>query len=207
MPTERAESGEPGSVSRWIPALQRGDQRAVQALWEYCFEPLARLAAARLRGAPCRAGDGEDVAVEAFLSFCTDVQEPGRFPDLASRANLMRLLVRFTICKAFDFRAREDRRHQAVRGDSVLSAAIEYHAGEESPPEFQAQVASLLRKLPDQDLRAIAHLRMEGHTNAEIARQLHCSRSTVELKVARIRGYWKADWADLKGQTNEEEPA
>jgi hypothetical protein len=27
----------------------------------------------------------------------------------------------------------------------------------------------------------------------------------VELKVARIRGYWKADWADLKGESEREE--
>ncbi len=203
---ERPEPKEPGSVTRRIPDLRRGDQRAVQALWEYVFEPLARIAQARLRGAPCRVGDGEDVAVEAFLSFCRDVQKEDRFPDLSSRDNLMRLLVRFTVCKAFDFIDREGRRHNAVRGDSALGeVGFECHQGEEPPAEFQAQVADLLAKLPDEELRRIARLRMEGHSNAEIAAALDRGLSTVELKLARIRAYWKADWAELKGQSEEDQ--
>jgi DNA-directed RNA polymerase specialized sigma24 family protein len=199
MTTGHPHSGEAGSVTRWLPGLRRGDQDAIAALWERYFEPLARIAEARLPGV-ARAGDGEDVAVDAFLSFCRDVQEEGRFPDLASRDNLMRLLVRFTICKAFDFRAREGRRHQAVRGESgVGEAGFECHADDAPPAEFQAQVADLLAKLPDGELREVALLRMEGHTTAEIAARLQRGRATIERKLSHIRGYWKADWADLRG--------
>ena len=202
MTAERPNTGGPGSVTRWIPGLQRGDRRAIQALWEHYFEPMVRLAQARLRGAPCQ-DVAEDVAVEAFLSFCSDVQRPGHFPDLCSRENLLRLLLRFTVCKAFDFRAREERRHRIVRGESALGeAGFEVHAGREPPPEFQAQVASLLAKLPDDEpeLREVALLRMEGRTNQEIAAVQDCGVSTVERKLSRIRGYWKADWAALHGE-------
>jgi hypothetical protein len=44
------------------------------------------------------------------------VQKEGRFPDLSGRDNLMRLLVRFTVCRALDFRTREERL-RFVRGD------------------------------------------------------------------------------------------
>jgi DNA-directed RNA polymerase specialized sigma24 family protein len=197
---EHPNVGEPGSVTRWISGLPRGDQQAIQALWEHYFEPLARIAQARLRGAPCRASDGEDIAVEAFLSFCRNAQQEGRFPELFNRDNLMRLLVRFTVCKAFDFCAREGRRHRAVRGDSALGeAGFECHPGEEPPAEFQVQVADLLAKLPTEELRQIARLRMEGYTNAEIASMIKCSVAKIERKLAHIRGYWKADWADLRG--------
>jgi hypothetical protein len=84
---------------------------------------MVRVAEARLRGAPCRAGSAEDIAVAAFLGFCADVQRPGQFPDLSNRDNLLRLLFRFTVCEAADFRAREIRRHKAVRGDSALGEA------------------------------------------------------------------------------------
>jgi DNA-directed RNA polymerase specialized sigma24 family protein len=192
-------------VTRWLPGLQRGNQHAIAALWQRCFAPLARVAQARLRGA-CRAGDGEDIAVEAFLSFCAAAREQGRFPQLSSRDNLMRLLVRFTVYKAFDFRAREVRRHQAVRGESALGeAGFDCHPGDAPPPEFQAQVADLLARLPDDELRQIARLRMEGHTNAEIASVLNRCVSGIELKVARIRGYWKADWAERKGESEKED--
>ena len=123
MTAERPDSRQPGSVTQWIPGLRQGDQRAIQVLWEHYFEPLARLAEARLRGCPGGAGNGEDVAVEAFLSFCADARRDGHFPDLSRRTNVMRLLVRFTVCKAFDFRARQVRRHRVVLGESALGEA------------------------------------------------------------------------------------
>jgi DNA-directed RNA polymerase specialized sigma24 family protein len=205
MAAERPVTEKPGSVTPRIPDLQRGDKRAVQVLWEHYYEQLVRIAAARLRGAPCRAGDGEDIAVEAFLGFCAEIQK-GRFTDLASRDNLIRLLVRFTIFEAFDFSKREKRRHEAVRGDSALGeAGFTCLPGDEPPPELQAQLADLLAKLPDEELRAVARLRLAGYTNAQIAEELHGSVSAVELKLALIRKYWKADWAELKGENEPEE--
>jgi DNA-directed RNA polymerase specialized sigma24 family protein len=205
MTAEQPDGGDAGSVTRWIPGLRRGDRGAVQALWERYFGPLARIAEARLHGAPRRAGDGEDAAVEVLLGFCRDVQKEGHFPDLSGRDNLMRLLVRFTVCRALDFRTREERRRRSVRGDSALrEAGFEPHPGREPPPELQAQVADLLDKLPNEELREVARLRMEGHTNAEIAAKRCCCVSTVELKLARIRGYLKADWANLIGESEED---
>jgi DNA-directed RNA polymerase specialized sigma24 family protein len=165
---------------------------------------MVRVAEGRLRGAPCWADAAEDVAVEAFLSFCRNAQREGHFPDLRGRDNLVRLLMRFIVYKAYDVYAREVRRRQVLRGESALgSAGFEPHAGREPPPEFEAQVASLLAKLPE-ELRAIALMRMEGLRNDEIAGVCGESIATVERRVRMIRGYLKPDWDALRGIEAEE---
>jgi hypothetical protein len=44
--------------------------------------------------------------------------------------------------------------------------------------------------LNDPGLRQIALWKLEGDTNAEIARKLECTLRTVERKLERIRIYW-----------------
>jgi DNA-directed RNA polymerase specialized sigma24 family protein len=209
MSSNQRDSGSEGSVTRMIPALQRGEEQAVQALWERYFEPMVRVAEARLRGAPCRVGGAEDVAVDAFLRFCAAVKRRGRFPDLSSRDNLLRLLFHFTVRKAADFRARETRRHRTVRGDSALGeVGFAPYQGREPAPEGLAQLASLLARLPEEklQLRSIALLRLQGLSNDEIAAARKLSRSTVERRFDMIRGCLKADWEALQGITAEDSP-
>src|SRR5437763_4091733 len=92
---------DPGSVSRWLDDLKAGDEAAVQPLWERYFARLVRLARAKLRSArhASAAGDEEDAALSAFNSFCEGVAR-GRFPRLADRDDLWRLLVVITARKA-----------------------------------------------------------------------------------------------------------
>jgi DNA-directed RNA polymerase specialized sigma24 family protein len=63
--------------------------------------------------------------------------------------------------------------------------------GSEPTPEFAAMVAEeyrrLLERLDDDVLRKVAVLRMEGHTNDEIAEKLGCARRTVARQLALIR--------------------
>src|SRR5262249_5293964 len=90
-----------GSVTRWIGRLQANDSTALQHLWERCFSRVVGLARAKLRGAPRRAADEEDVVVSAFDSFWRGARE-GRFPRLDDRDNLWRLLATLTSRKAFE---------------------------------------------------------------------------------------------------------
>src|SRR5947207_2545977 len=87
------------SVTLWIKQLKAGDRQAVQQLWERYFHRLVGLARKRLRDAPRRVVDEEDVALSAFDSFCRNA-EAGRFPDLTDRNSLWRLLAAFTLRKA-----------------------------------------------------------------------------------------------------------
>src|SRR6516225_8646759 len=99
-----------GSVTRWIGDLKGGGESAAQHLWERYFHRLVHLARARLRSGR-RTGaveDEEDAALSAFDSFCRGAAL-GRFPQLADREDLWRLLVVITARKAADQKEREGR--------------------------------------------------------------------------------------------------
>jgi DNA-directed RNA polymerase specialized sigma24 family protein len=196
-----------GSVTRWIDLVgspDRADQ-AAQKLWEHYFERLVHLARARLRSSPLRAADEEDVALSAFDSFCRGAAA-GRFPDLAGRDDLWRLLITITTRKAIDRRKHEGRQRRGggkVVGEHALGGpagdddgGLDQIAGREPTPEFAALVADelgrLLDGLDDDALRRVAILRMEGYGNDEIAARLGCGRRTVERKLAVIRSSWLA---------------
>src|SRR5262245_51958409 len=109
------------SVSHWLTLLQSdGDAAAAQRLWERYFHRLVGLARAKLQGQPRRAADEEDVALGAFASFCR-AAEAGRFPRLADRHDLWRLLVTLTERKASNLIRAE--RRQKRGGGAVLGEA------------------------------------------------------------------------------------
>ena len=87
-----------GSVSRWLGPLQESDPAAAQLLWERYFHRLVELARTKLRCAPPR-GRRRRGAERGFDSFCRGAGD-GRFPDLADRDGLWRLLVVITARKA-----------------------------------------------------------------------------------------------------------
>src|SRR5947209_7209738 len=170
-------SGDEGSVTIWIGDLKAGGDAAAQPLWERYCERLVRQARKGLRAAPRAVADEEDAALSAFDSFCRGVRE-GRYPQLADRDDLWRLLVVITARKALDLLARQGRlKHGGgkLTGESGLDDAdaagggIAQVVGHEPTPEFAAEVAEecrrLLDKLGDDELRTIAVGKMEGYTS------------------------------------------
>jgi RNA polymerase sigma factor (sigma-70 family) len=184
-----------GSVTHWIREIEEGNREVAQALWERYFVKLVQLARVELCGAKRQMADEEDVAISVFDSFCR-AAEHGRFPDLADRDSLWRLLVRMTARKAVDLRRRETRLR---RGGSTKTQS-EFPSGEDAlavvignipSPEFSAMMAeefrNLLELLDDTELRSIALGKMEGYTNDELAERLDCSVRTVERRLNLIR--------------------
>jgi DNA-directed RNA polymerase specialized sigma24 family protein len=182
-----------GSVTRWLPPLQAGDPAAVQQLWERYFRRLVGLARLKLRGAPCCAAYEEDVALSAFASFCRNA-ERGRFPALADRDGLWRLLVTITVRKAAHLRRDEGRRSPPGGGGEAALAAV---LSREPSPAFAAQAAEqyrrLLRMLGDEELRRVAVGRLEGYTVEEVAGKLGCAPRSVKRKLRLIRSLWEKD--------------
>ncbi|MDR3636747.1 MAG: ECF-type sigma factor [Isosphaeraceae bacterium] len=198
-----------GSISRWIVGLKGGDEQAAQRLWEHYFERLARLARERLR-ASRRVGadlDEEDVALSTLKSVCLGAAD-GRFPRLTDRDGLWSLLVVIAARKVINS-TRDERRLKRgggrVRVEADFGAAGSdadlFELGQvvdrEPTPELAAAVAESLQHrldgLPDDVLRRIAVLRLEGHDYEEIARRLGCTQRTVMRKVAVIRRHWSAE--------------
>jgi DNA-directed RNA polymerase specialized sigma24 family protein len=178
-----------GSVTRWLASLQAGHRDAVGQLWERYFRRLVGLARRKLNGKLLRAADEEDVALSAFESFCRHTEQ-GRLPQLQDRDGLWRLLAVITARKAAHLLRDEGRRPAEVQDlEQVLSR--------EPTPAFAAGVADeclrLLRRLDDKDLEAVALLRMEGYTVAEVAARLECAPRTVKRMLHLIRTIWEKE--------------
>src|SRR5262249_55226953 len=155
---------------------------AVQRLWERYFQQLIELARKKLRALPHREA-AEDVALSAFDSFCRGANR-GRFPQLADRDSLWRLLVGITARQAGHYTRDAGRQKRggavAIVGsgptDAEMEMTLEQIVGREPTPEFAAQAAEdclhLLGLLGDTVLESVALLKMEGYTVEEIAERL-----------------------------------
>jgi DNA-directed RNA polymerase specialized sigma24 family protein len=189
-----------GSITCWLAPLRAGDPAAAQKLWEHCFRRLMGLARSKLRGAPCRAADEEDVALSAFDSFCRSAEE-GRFPQLADRDSLWRLLVTITNRKAAHQIRDEGRQKRSGGATPVTNAqaelAFEQLVSREPSPEFAAELADdcrrLLARLGDRELETVAILRMEGYSVEEVAERLSCAPRSVKRKLSLIRTIWEKE--------------
>jgi RNA polymerase sigma factor (sigma-70 family) len=194
------------SVTLWIRDLKEGKRDAARFIWERYFQQLVRVAAGKMRMAPRRVVDEEDVALSVLDSLCRGAEQ-GRFTQLSDRDDLWRLLVAISGQKAIDQIRRQTSKKRGgrnVRGDSIFSSAgedgpagFEQFLGDEPTPEFislmDEEQQRLFAMLPDDTQRQIARLRFEGFTNEEIAQQLGVSLRTVERKLGLIRELWSAE--------------
>jgi RNA polymerase sigma factor (sigma-70 family) len=197
------------TVTLWLARAREGDPAALQALWQRYFPPLVELVRQKLRSAPRAAADEEDVALSAFDSFFRRVAQ-GQFPQLSSRGDLWAVLVMVASRKVCDHLQHERRdkrdwrRVQQGPAEDVAPSALALLLSREPDPAFAAEVAdtcrSLLAALADDELRAIAVMRLEGLTNDEIAGRIGKAPVTVERRLKRIRRCWQ-------GGVEEEEKA
>jgi len=198
------------SVTQWIDRLREGDSEAAAHLWDRYFARLVELARQRLRKAPRRAFDEEDVVLDVLDSICRGIEQ-GRYPRLDNRDDLWRLLFTITLRKSVSrvrYHQRQRRGGGRVRGESLFGVAAgdsaaagiaDLPATEPAPEtvvEFAEQTERLLAMLGDETLRQIAQLKLEGHTDDEIATRVGCVRRTVVRKLSVIRGIWSASIDD-----------
>jgi len=185
-----------GSITRWIAPLQAGDAAAAQELWERYFRRLVGLARSKLQGMARRVADEEDVALSVFDTFCRNAQQ-GRFPRLADRDDLWRLLMVLTARKSARLRRDNGRLKRGAGKQELVDAAawFEEILGREPTPEFAAEMAEACRRLltclGDAQLEEVARCKMEGYTTEEIAQRLKCSSRSVKRKVQLIRNLWE----------------
>ena len=193
-----------GSVTRWLEAVELGDELAAQRLWERYYSSLLRLARARPSGMAGRAFDEQDVVSNAFEA-CYRGLQVGRYPHINDCHDLWRLLITLTARKAIDGIRREFRGKRGG-GQVLLEAGLGRTVGEcekgglanvvgsEPTPEFAAMLAEDLQRrldgLPNSTLRDICLWKMESFTNEEIAARLDCTTRTVECKWELIRKHW-----------------
>lgn len=184
------------NVSHWIDLVKDGDSDAADRLWRHYFERLVRAVRGRLQGGDRAVTDEEDIALSVFDSFY-DAAENGRFPDLSDRDDLWRLLLRMAARKVVDKRRRDQRQRRGgkVRVHSLDQAGDEERIiqaiGDEPSPDMalmmQEAVERFFSHLGVGPLGEIAGAKLEGYSNAEIARRLGCSERTIERRLHLIR--------------------
>jgi DNA-directed RNA polymerase specialized sigma24 family protein len=191
--------------------LGRVDE-AQEELWRRYFKRLLGLARLKLGQTPRTVADEEDVATAALNSFFKGVAQ-GRFPRLRDRDELWPLLAKITSRKAIDQQRHllaEKRgggriiRDLAAGGRRSLSGEwSDDLVDQEISPEFLVEMSEecdrLLRLLPDDELISIARLRLEGSTNAQIARELRVIERTVERRLQLIRSIWSEELRNNAG--------
>jgi len=202
-------SDDPGSISRQLQQLKAGDRDAIRTLWERCYTDVVRAARRKLGNAPRRVSDEDDVASTAFQNFFAAVEE-GRFTRLDSRDDLWQvllMLVSRSVSRQKKQATRAKRGAGKVRGESAFlktdnrdstERGLDMLAARPTVAIFSAMTYScegLLEKLPSDELRVIAVMRLEGHTDSEIAASLNCSRSTIQRRLSRIQDVWREDFA------------
>ncbi len=192
-----------GSITLYIKPLRQGCGQAALELWNRHRAMLQTIAEKRLRSAPPLPSDHEDIALGAFSTFCRAVVQ-GRFPALNGRDDVRRALIVLVKRQIADQIQHEGRQRRgggkivlddaALRGDDSQVGGLDRTPDDGPTPEQEALraegLARLFDLLPDETLRVIALLKLEGYTNVEIAHSLDCAKRTVERKLDRIRMLW-----------------
>lgn len=192
-----------GSVTAWLPLLERGDAGADEWLVSTYFEQVARIARRQLGLAPRRTADEEDVANSVFRLFLARAKDGG-FKQLADRNDLHRILLLLTKRRAIDYYRRAMRRRQLEVGESALAEAMEAPvrfeeiATTQAPSDLVTEIAEEIRELfsdiecQDLQLDQIAMLRLQGYSAAEIADRIGCLPRTVYRRLNLIQTRWQS---------------
>jgi DNA-directed RNA polymerase specialized sigma24 family protein len=186
-------------VTKWIERARTGDDEAVGELWQLYFARLTRLARGRMALMSRGVYDEEDAALSAMHSFFRGVKAE-RFPQLKDRHNMWRLLAVITARKVNRQRqvngaakrgGTEGSGSVTVGGSSEILDVIDH----EPTPDFVAEMLDDLQArinlLPDDTLRRIALLTMDGLTQVEIAKSMNCTVRTIHRKLEAIRAVWE----------------
>jgi len=180
------------SVTRWIHELQKGDQAAADLLWEFLKFRLLSLASRQVGFSISY--DEDDVALDAFATLCSGIRE-GRY-DIEDRNALWSLLAVITINGARK-RSRDERRLRRGGGHTRVSKNDE-HLGTVTSEGLSPEASCLAREectrllsiLPNEELKHLALLKVDGYTNDEIAEILGCTRRSIQRRLNLIRKIW-----------------
>jgi RNA polymerase sigma factor (sigma-70 family) len=166
-------------------------------------ERLMSFARSRMSATTRRIYDEEDAANSAFRSLCRGI-EAQRFPEISDRGNLWALLVVITsrkIANQFRYEHQQKRNVNQTLNETMLQPAhgldsplLQSLPSKEPTPAFAAEVADmsehLMAKLEEPELQRIVLLKLEGHTNEEVADVMNVTRRTIQRKLERIRRIW-----------------
>jgi len=202
----------PENITHYLPALQQGDERAAERLWQEYFLKIVRLAKRRMDGLRLRAADEEDVALSAMNSFCRMAQN--REAPIADSNELWKLLATIVKRKVNKERQRQfaaKRQEHRLLGESEISPpvnddkkehnALAQFSGRDPSPELAVELAETWERILElPDAEELVLLKNSGYSNSEIAEKMGCSTRTVQRNIEKI---WK-EWERWQAKAEEE---
>ena len=192
--------------------FKAGDKQAADQLFGEFLERAIAAARKRIAERRLRGSGAEDIAISAFGSLWRRVdQQFFSEDDLTDTNEFWRLLcisIRNKTETHFRRENAEKRGNGKVRGESVFIKS----PGESSPGlagesgnaltadeiiAFREHHQKLLAMLPENDLRELVTMRMEGYQISEIAETFALSDRTIKRKLAMIRELWQEEIDNL----------
>lgn len=190
-----------GSVTSWLRLLEQGDDDAAQRLWDRYSSEMHKVAQRRMHRLKQRdIVDEEDVVVGAFAAVCLAARK-GQLQTVLNRTDLWGLMVVATLQKIGQRvqyteagKRQADKLIRQADGLDEFGSRLERVACDADGPQSEAvhaeRVEQLMARLPNPDLRALAILKLAGHTNDEIAKELGFTRRTIQRMLNLIRISW-----------------
>jgi len=177
-----------------LDRVRGGDEQAATDLFDRFVERLIKLAHSRLSNKLRRRVDAEDVVQSVYRSFFSNAQD-GRY-QLQQSGDLWRLLAAITINKLRN-QARHGKAAKRSVGaeesfagnDSVMGIAPEAVCNDPSPEELSVLLEELESEMSDLSplKREIVELRLQGHSNEEVAGVVQCTERTVQRTLKQLR--------------------
>lgn len=188
-------------ISVWLEDLKRGDDQAAAIIWDKYFPQIVRVARKRLDSLPRGDRDEEDIAISAMKSFMLAARED-KFQSLTDRDELRKLLMTILVRKVMarqeylfakkrpDLRVGQQKATNAEDGRSSVDFALGQVPSDEVVTDFFDELERRLEELPDDDHREVVRLKLDGHTNKEIAEKFDTYEVRIERQLRKIRKIW-----------------
>ncbi len=175
-----------------IDLWRGGDQNAARQIVERYFDRLLRLAQRRISQRLASRVDPEDILQSVFRTFFVRLKE-GQFV-FQDEDDLCKLLMRITLHKtlrqvAFHKAAKRDPTMETNQGQAhqeQLLTILDKEPNAEATVTFLDQLEHFLGQLEPQT-RQILEMRIQGHTNEEIAKELNIYDRKIRRAVERVR--------------------
>ena len=181
-----------------INGLRDGDQQSCTDFWNNYGNQLQAVAQKQLSARLQRRVGSDDVVQSACRTFFRRISD-GQF-DLPDADALWRLMCAITLTKARRAARDHSRQKRGMNAEQYLDASgpdddgrkFELTGGGQTPfdaVEFSDQMDQLLENLSPQECQVL-DLKLQNHTNDEIAEMINCSERTVRRLTDKIRSRW-----------------
>ena len=169
-------------TTRWVTGFRDSDEEVIAEFWYAHEERIRRIANRQLSATLKRRLDEDDVAQSVFRTFIRRMSDD-QF-SFENRDDIKSLLYSITINKVRQKAHFHLAKKRGIDQEVYLSRLTNLQRSEPTPDEVAAfnEILELIEDLkPDEQV--IIQMRLDGHTQEEIAEVLRCSERTIRRRM------------------------